>query len=190
MLEPVLELCRATENRHALPLVAACLGSAYLESGREAEAMRLLEEAVETITAMGTPGTGCWIIASLAEAYLDSGRVAEARGLAEQVVARAHTHHQRSFKAWALKLRGDIHAHAPPEGEQAGDAYRQALALATELGMRPLAAHCHFGLGRLYRQTIERDQAREQLTIATTMYREMGMQFWLEQADVAMKELA
>jgi len=48
--------------------------------------------------------------------------------------------------------------------------------------MRPLVAHCHPGLGKLYHRTGAREQAREHLTIATTMYREMGMTYWLEQA--------
>ena len=60
------------------------------------------------------------------------------------------------------------------------------LALADELGMRPLVAHCHLGLGKLYRRTGERQRAHEHLTTATTMYREMDMRFWLEQAEAAM----
>ena len=48
--------------------------------------------------------------------------------------------------------------------------------------MLPLVAHCHLGLGKLYRRTGQREQAHEHLSIATTLYREMGMQFWLEQA--------
>jgi hypothetical protein len=56
--------------------------------------------------------------------------------------------------------------------------------------MRPLTAHTHFGLAKLYRQTSKRDQAREHLTTASTMYREMGMQFWLEQAELEMRGLA
>ena len=56
--------------------------------------------------------------------------------------------------------------------------------------MRPLIAHCHLGLGKLYRRTGEREQAREHLTIATGMFREMDMRFWLEQAEAEMKELA
>ena len=47
---------------------------------------------------------------------------------------------------------------------------------------RPLVAHCHLGLGKLYRRTGKREQAQEHLTTATTMYREMGMMYWLEQA--------
>ncbi len=64
------------------------------------------------------------------------------------------------------------------------------MALADELGMRPLVAHCHLAFGKLYRRTGEREQAREHLTIATTMYHEMGMRFWLEQAEVQLRELA
>ena len=56
-------------------------------------------------------------------------------------------------------------------------------------GHRALIAHCHLGLGKLYRRTGKREQVREHLTTATTMYREMGMTYWLEQADREMKEI-
>jgi Tetratricopeptide repeat len=61
--------------------------------------------------------------------------------------------------------------------------YRQAFALADELGMRPLVAHCHLGLGKLYCRTGKHDQARLHLTTAKTMYRAMGMMYWLEKAE-------
>jgi hypothetical protein len=63
------------------------------------------------------------------------------------------------------------------------------MALADELGMRPLIAHCHLGLGKLYRRTDRREQVQEHLTTATMMYREMGMPYWLEKAEGEMKEL-
>jgi tetratricopeptide (TPR) repeat protein len=132
------------------------------------------------------------IITFRAEAELVAGRVAEAREQAEQAVALACDHQLRSWEALALKILGDVHAHAPAEAEQAEAAessYREALALAHELRMRPLVAHCHLGLGKLYRRTDKREQAQEHLTTATTMYREMDMRFWLEQAEVEMKEL-
>jgi hypothetical protein len=56
--------------------------------------------------------------------------------------------------------------------------------------MRPLVAHCRLSLGKLYRRTGKREQAQEHLTTATTMYREMDMRFWLEQAEGEMRELA
>jgi hypothetical protein len=65
------------------------------------------------------------------------------------------------------------------------------LALAGELGMRPLVAHCHFQLGKVYRKADQQqEQAREHLTTATTMYREMDMRFWLDQAEADMRALA
>jgi Tetratricopeptide repeat len=49
---------------------------------------------------------------------------------------------------------GDIAARREPSAIEPAEAYyQQALALAEELGMRPLQAHCHHGLGTLYRQT-------------------------------------
>jgi hypothetical protein len=48
-----------------------------------------------------------------------------------------------------------------------------------------LVAHCHLGLGKLYRRTGKREQASEHIITAATMYREMGMTYWLEQAEVA-----
>jgi tetratricopeptide (TPR) repeat protein len=87
----------------------------------------------------------------------------------------------RGSEAHALCLAGDV---ASTSGaEDAEGYYREALTLATELGMRPLVAHCHLGLGKLYRRTGRHEQARQHLTTATTMYREMDMRFWLERAE-------
>jgi len=47
--------------------------------------------------------------------------------------------------------------------------------------MRPLVAHCHLGLGKLYRRIGEKERARENFSNATAMYREMEMDFWLDQ---------
>jgi hypothetical protein len=88
-------------------------------------------------------------------------------------------------------LLGDIAAHSDRvEVDTAEVHYGQALVLAEELGLRPLMAHCHLGLGKLSRRTGQREQAHDHLTTATTMYREMDMQLWLEQAEAELKELA
>jgi sugar phosphate isomerase/epimerase len=63
--------------------------------------------------------------------------------------------------------------------------YREAVDLATELNMRPLVAHCHLGLGKIYRRTAKPEQAQEHLAAAMTMYRDMGMTYWLEKAEVS-----
>jgi uncharacterized protein HemY len=68
--------------------------------------------------------------------------------------------------------------------------YGAASVLAADLGMRPLVARCcHLGLGKLYRRTGKREQAQEHLSSATTMYREMGMTYWLAKAEAELREL-
>ena len=77
----------------------------------------------------------------------------------------------------------------PPNFDRADDQHRQALTFATKLGMRPLIAHCHLGLGDLSRSTAKREQTRDHLLIAKTMYREINMPFWLQKAEVKLLQL-
>ena len=85
-----------------------------------------------------------------------------------------------SGRSAPLEALGSIAAqNASPEAERH---YNSALALADELGMRPLVAHCHLGLDKFYWRMGRREQAHEHLTVATAMYRDMGMTYWLEKA--------
>jgi len=117
-------------------------------------------------------------------------RLDKAHALAEEALALAREHQERGNQAYALRLLGEIAARrAPPEVEAAEDYYRQALALAEELGMRPLQAHCHRGLGALYATTGRREQARAELDTAIELYRAMEMTFWLPQTEAAQAQL-
>ena len=90
---------------------------------------------------------------------------------------------QPGFAAHALHLLGDVATHPDRFDAQSGEAhYREALALAEPRSMRPLVAHCHLGLGKLFRRTGKQQETDQHITTATTMYREMDMQFWLERA--------
>ena len=130
-------------------------------------------------------------LAWLGEAYLLEGRLDEALERAQQAVSLAQRHQERSHEAWSLRLLGEIASRRdPPSIERAEGYYREALSLADELGMRPLVAHCHFHLGKLSRKADQHEQARQDLTTATTMYREMGMRSWLDQAEATMREFA
>jgi tetratricopeptide (TPR) repeat protein len=102
----------------------------------------------------------------------------------------AREHRERGNQAYALRLLGDIAAHrAPSDVEPAADYYHQALALAEELGMRPLQAHCHRSLGTLYAATGQREQARTELATAIEMYRAMDMTFWLPQTEAVLAQV-
>ena len=138
---------------------------------------------------MGWKAEASPLAARLSEAYLTAGRVQDARTLAARALDLGVEHKGRGHQGWALRLLGEIASRCdPPTFDQAETSYRQAIALAEELGMRPLLAHCHLGLGGLYRRTGKREQAQEHLTTATTMYREMDMRFWLEQAEAELRE--
>ncbi len=86
-------------------------------------------------------------------------------------------------------MLGDLATRPDRVDAEGGEAYyRQALALAEPRGMRPLIAHCHLGLGKIYRSTGKPQEANEHLTTATTMYREMDMRFWRELAKAEVKD--
>ena len=119
-----------------------------------------------------------------------AGHLDEAHALAERALALARGHQERGHETYALHLLGDIAARRePPEREEAEAHYRQALALADELGMRPLVAHCHRGLGTLYAATGQREQARTALSTAIEMYRDMDMAFWLPETEAALMQV-
>src|SRR5262249_46318555 len=116
---------------------------------------------------------------------------ADAREAVEEALELARRHGERGNEAEALRVLGECAASgAQPDLATARRSFEQALTLAADLEMRPLIAHCHLGLGKLYRRTGNREQAREHLTTATTMYREMDMRFYLEQAEAALHNLA
>jgi tetratricopeptide (TPR) repeat protein len=155
----------------------AYLGDASEALNRRLEAERLLEGQ----SARGRVGNG-WIYYSLGRACLRLGQLDEARRLGNWAVESASG--RIDFVPDALQLLGDTATHPDRFDAESGEAhYGKALALAEPRGMRPLVAHCHLGLGKLYARTGRREQATKHLDTAATMYRDMDMRCWLEQAE-------
>ena len=184
LLERAVGLCQAADLPVWFPWMAAALGAAYTLGGRVAEAVTLLTQAMEQTIATGMAGFQARCSLPLGEAHMLAGR------LEEGTLQLARVHKERAHQAYALRLLGAIAVRRePPEIEPAEASYRQALALAEELAMRPLQAHCHRGLGTLYAQTGQREQARPALATAITLYRAMDMMFWLPQAEAALAHI-
>ena len=190
-LERAVGLCQEAVLPVYFPWTAAHLVAAYTLGGRVADAMPLLTQALEQTAAQERVDMQALCLLPLGEAYLLAGRLEEAQALAERVLALTRAHQERGNEAHALRLLGEIAAHrAPPDVDVAAAHYCQALALAEELGMRPLQAHCHRGLGTLYATVGQREQAGAALTTAIEMYRAMDMMFWLPQAEVVLAQVA
>jgi tetratricopeptide (TPR) repeat protein len=188
-LERALRICRDLGLVMYIHYVAPPLAVAYTLSGRLAEAVPLLEDAVARDVTMNLMCHHALSLTALGEVYLQAGRAQDARKSAERALQLAREGGEPGHEVHALRLVGEILTqHQSTESAEAHAAYRQALALAEKLGMRPLAAHCHLGLGKLYRRIGKPEPAREHLTTATTMYREMDMRFWREQAEAEIAE--
>jgi tetratricopeptide (TPR) repeat protein len=184
-LERSLEACRGEGLYSA---VAAFTGGVYARAGRPADGIALHGEAAKRGAAIGFEVYRPEALISRAGAYLSAGRVEEALRVARQGLDLSRAGKQRGCEAATLHILGEIQARQqPPHEAGAEEFYQRALALAEELGMRPLVAHCHLGLSKLYRRVGERQQAHEHLTTAIAMYRAMDMRFWLEKAEAEVR---
>jgi tetratricopeptide (TPR) repeat protein len=170
--------------------MASALGAAYTLGGRVADAVLLLTQAMQQplATEMAVKNQALCRL-PLGAAQVLAGHLEEAQALAEGALVLARAQQERGNQAYALRLLGDIAAHrTPPDIDQAAAHYQQARALAEELGMRPLQAHCHLGLGTLYLKTDRPEPARIELSTAVALYRAMDMPFWLPQAEAALAQ--
>jgi len=189
-LERAVGICQAVDLPVYFAWVASALGAVYTLGGRVTDAVPLLTQAIEQTSAMETVFIQALCRLSLGEAHMLAGRLQEAHALAERALALACERQERGHQAYALRLLGEIAARRePPERERAEAHYRQALALSEELGMRPLLAHCHLGLGTLYATTGRRAEARAELSAAVELYRAMEMTLWLPQAEAALAQV-
>jgi tetratricopeptide (TPR) repeat protein len=185
LIEQAIAVLRTGNIILSLPHAVASSAWVLAQVGEASEALTRLregEELLERHAAKEITLHRGWDYHSLGRAGLLLGRLDEARSLGDRAVKYSPSHSETA--AHALHLLGDIATHPDRFDAESGEAhYGKALALAEPRGMRPLVAHCHLGLAKLYRRTGKRQEAQEHLATAATMYREMDMRFWLEQAE-------
>jgi hypothetical protein len=163
---------------------------AYGLQGRFAEGRALLEEGISDSLRTGDLQSQTSRIIRLSEVCRLAGRDAEAWQYACQALDLARQQQLRGEEARVLHQLGAVQAHAVSSDVTPAETYyQQALALAEALGMRPLQAHCHLGLGTLYAATSQREPAQTELATAVEMYRAMDMTFWLSQTEATLAEV-
>jgi tetratricopeptide (TPR) repeat protein len=173
-----------TDDTASLIAAYRDLGHLYLCKGDLHRAISVLERGLGLCQHRDIPAYCPIVAALLGSAYALPGYPAEALPLLEQAK-------DRGYQAYALRLLGEIAArHEPPEVEEAQAHYHQALALTEEPGMRPLQAHCHYGLGTLYANTGRPEMVRTELSTVIALYRSIDMTFWLPQAAAALEQVS
>jgi tetratricopeptide (TPR) repeat protein len=190
LLERALAMARDWNIRLLSPSCTGFLGYTYARSGRLEEGLALLAQATAAFESGVATVFHSLVTAHSGEACILAGRLQEAHRHAERALTLTRQRGERGDEAYALRLLGEIHSQeTPPDDRRAEAWYRQAMTLADHLGMRPLVANCHLGLGKLCRRTGQREQGRDHLINAATMYRAMGMMYWLEKAHREIEEL-
>ena len=183
VLERGVRICKSSDVALWFHMIASCLGYAHALCGRSDAALPLLEEAVEQAGTIRVSARYALALSWLSEAYLIADRTKEAAELATRALHLSRNHNERGHEAWIRRLMAEIAARRDPANiDEAIDHYYQATTLAGKLGMRPLVAHCHFGLGRLYRRVGQRMQAEEHLSRSCSMFAAMDMKSWSELA--------
>jgi class 3 adenylate cyclase len=192
VVAPALDACKAGGVHTWIPPLGALLGYAQALHGRVVEGVALLQEAVARGPRENDVTTALAYV-WLGEALLVAGRLHEAAAVTRRALELSRQRQERGQEARALRCLGELEMRRGGDASVALSRHRDALAIANQTSMRPLVAHCHAGLAKLYRRTArseqEHDQAQEHLALATTMYREMGMTYWLEKLEAGMRSL-
>ena len=183
---PVLERGLAASARAPLlyPPLAADLGMAVAHAGRVDEGRALVEQGVARARALGRIGRLSLLVTHLGTVSGRAGRLEVARELAREALHLAVTRKERGNQVYALWLLGQIAAREGAPGRaRSEDHLRRAVALADELGMRPMRARCLLALGLVARDAGDRPAARMLLSQASALLRDMEMTFWLATAE-------
>jgi tetratricopeptide (TPR) repeat protein len=175
------------EGTSHLTLAHAVAVSAHILArlGEADEALRRLRESLGLVAAQALQRVVVQLggtYYSLARSALVLGRVDEARSLADRALTYSST--RPGFAANVRQLLGELFTQPDRfDTENAERCFREALILAEPRGIRPVIAHCHFGLGKLYRRSGSRDDAQQHFDMAAALYRDMGMAFWLRELE-------
>jgi transcriptional regulator with AAA-type ATPase domain/tetratricopeptide (TPR) repeat protein len=187
VLAPGLDLARTWSIRAWVPRLATALGSALAFVGRSKEALPLLEQAVADSAAMNAIRDDTWATVALGEALLLAGQRPAAARAATRAFEQARGLDDRGIEAWAQRLHGETAL--PDRAADAAAAFRASLAQAEHLEMRPLAAHCRFGLGRTAVASGATADGIRQIEDARADYARLGMRLWMARADAELARL-
>ena len=190
LLERGLALCRAANLPLMFPLFGTSLGAAYSFAARSTEAVILLEDTEREAVAMKRMGGHAMLLVRLGETYLRVGRAGDALSCAWRALHLSRAHKEHGHEAYAIRLLAELGSSGDsPDLEKSETFYREAIALAERLGMRPLLAECQLGLGQRHLLAGLRSNAEQLLRTALASFQALGMPFWLARAQEELQRL-
>ena len=190
VLERSFKSCQTYSIDTQIPWAAACLGLAYAFAGRHEAGIECAQEGVRRGEELGLTRFQAVRVTLLANAYLLAGRRDRAHATALQALELARRYREKGPEAWALHLLAESEDLSPrDEAARTLSSRLAALRRAEELGMRPLVAHCRMGLGKLHAALGDRRKAQTELKAALSMYSDMDMQYWPDEARGALRAL-
>jgi class 3 adenylate cyclase/tetratricopeptide (TPR) repeat protein len=188
--ERARDLCHRHDIPMLRPVVASFLGYSLALSARFTEAESILREAIEQAALMRFGTFHSQMIMWLGEARFLMGAVEEASELAKDALRSTREHHEAGLEAWALRLAAEVATqHEALDVPRAAELYHQAMQKADNLGLRPLTARCHLGLGSLYRRAGKDQDAHANLGSAVALFREMQMRLWIDRVEAELRML-
>jgi class 3 adenylate cyclase/tetratricopeptide (TPR) repeat protein len=189
-LARALSICRDANLTVWQAIPAALLGQCLVTLDRKEEGLALLEEGVRLSDEVGVKAYLARWTTLLGEGFLATGDTLRAAEIGERALALARAHGERGHEAAALRLLADLASTAePPELATATERYRAAIAIAEELGLRPLLARAHLGLGQLHRQGGQVEAAEAHLATAVVLFSDLGMRAWLDRTEQDLRAL-
>jgi class 3 adenylate cyclase/tetratricopeptide (TPR) repeat protein len=189
-LARALSICRDAHLTVWQAIPAALLGQCLVTLERKEDGLSLLEEGVRLSDEVGVKAYLARWATLLGEGFLTTGDVLRATEIGERALALARAHGERGHEAAALRLLGDLAAaQEPPMLTTATERYTAAVAIAEELGLRPLLARSHLGLGQIHRRGGQMPEAEEHLATAVVLFSDLGMRAWLDRTEPELRAL-
>jgi tetratricopeptide (TPR) repeat protein len=171
------------------PQASRFLGATYLLAGQIEDGVALVQAAADEVESKKLLMQQAVVLALRGEASLFAGRADDAANAAQRALVLAQERGQRGDAAAALYVLAEAGAHGAFDIGKAEQYYLAAIALTAELGMLPLLARSHLGIGRLYVRAGGRDPAEDHLLTATRQFIEMDMPLWLRHATASLAAL-
>jgi class 3 adenylate cyclase/tetratricopeptide (TPR) repeat protein len=190
-LSRALQICRDSQLTVWQALPAALLGQCLVTLDRKEDGLLLLQEGVRLSEELGVKAYLARWTTLLGEGFLAIGDLPRAGESGERALELARAHGERGHEAAALRLLADVDAaHNLPERHRAAAArYADAITIAAELGLRPLLARSHLGLGQVLRQDGHAEDAEEHLATAVVLFSDLGMWTWLDRSEPDLRAL-